>query len=199
MSFLRPYFVSLYSTIMATQTENRKKKRKSLTSAQDSTLKEFTRNQPKIEKDPAHPLGENIVRTFSNSIQPYIPTAFGIYYGFLHVTIMSLGAIVLLFDTNLYHLILLLNILALDAMSCVFLHNCPLTILEKKHLGTSVVSTRMFLFRTMNVCYTCDHEYEITLEFLSNIAALIVGKIFLLIMSKLFCIEFTVSFATPTL
>jgi hypothetical protein len=140
------------------------------------------------------PLGENIVRTISNSIQPYIHPALGAYYGLLHILIMSLGAIVLLFDNNPCHLILLLNIVALDAMSCVFLHNCPLTILEKKYTGASVVGTRMFLFRNMNVCYTCEHEYEITLEFLSNIAALVVGKIFVLLVSKLLCIEFTVSF-----
>ena len=151
------------------------------------------------ESEKPGPLGENIVRNISNFIQPYIQPAWGAYYGILHMIIMCFGAIILLFDTNIYHLAILLNIIALDAMSCVFLHNCPLTILERKHLGTSIVGTRMFLFQNMNICYTCDHEYEITLEFLSNIAALIVGKIFLLIMSKLFCIEFTVSFATPTL
>jgi hypothetical protein len=145
------------------------------------------------------PLGENIVRNIANFIQPYIQPAWGVYYGILHMIIMCFGAIVLLFDTNIYDLTVLLNIVALDAMSCVFLHNCPLTILERKHLGTSIVGTRMFLFQNMKICYTCDHEYEITLEFLSNIAALIVGKIFLLIMSKLFSIEFTVSFATSTL
>ena len=154
-----------------------------------------TRTKTK-ETEKNGPLGENIVRTIANFIQPYIQPALGIYYGILHMIIMCFGAIVLLFDTNLYHLTLLLNIIALDAMSCIFLHNCPLTILERKHLDTSIVGTRMFLFQNMNICYTCDHEYEITIEFLSNIAALIVGKIFLLIVSKLFCIEFAVSFTS---
>ena len=156
------------------------------------------RNEKTKEREKKSPLGENIVRNISNFIQPYIQPVLGMYYGILHIIIMCIGSIILLFDTNIYHLLVLLIIVTLDGIACVILHNCPLTILERKYLGTSIVGTHMFLYQNMNVCYTCDHEYEITLEFIFNMAALLTSKIFLLIVSKLFCIEFTVSFATPT-
>lgn len=177
-----------------------------MTKQKDSVKRNGERNgkknaKPKTkpkESEKTVPLGENIVRTISNFIQPYIQPVLGMYYGILHMMIMCIGAIVLLFDTNIYHLLVLLIIVTLDGIACVILHNCPLTILERKYLGTSIVGTHMFLYQNMNVCYTCDHEYEITLEFIFNMAALLTSKIFLLIVSKLFCIEFTVSFATPT-
>lgn len=174
-----------------------------MTKQKDSVKRNGERNgernaKPKESKKPG-PLGENIVRTISNSIQPYIQPAWGVYYGILHMIIMCFGAIIILFDTNIYNLLVLVNIVTLDGIACVILHNCPLTILERKHLGTSIVGTHMFLYQNMNVCYTCDHEYELTLEFIFNMAALLVSKIVLLIVSKLFCIEFTVSFSTPTL
>lgn len=136
----------------------------------------------------------NIIREFYESIKMYIPMTIGIYYGTLHLFVMFFSAIVLLFDTNIYHLIILLNIVFIDAISCIFLHNCPLTELEKKYLGHSIVRTRMNIFRNVGICYQCNHEYENTIEFLTNIAGLLIGKISVLIASKIFSIEFSFSF-----
>lgn len=136
----------------------------------------------------------NIIREFYESIKMYIPMTIGIYYGTLHLFVMFFSAIVLLFDTNIYHLIILLNIVFIDAISCIFLHNCPLTELEKKYLGHSIVGTRMNIFRNVGICYQCNHEYENTIEFLTNIAGLLIGKISVLIASKIFSIEFSFSF-----
>lgn len=136
----------------------------------------------------------NIIREFYESIKMYIPMTIGIYYGTLHLFVIFFSAIVLLFDTNIYHLIILLNIVFIDAISCIFLHNCPLTELEKKYLGHSIVGTRMNIFRNVGICYQCNHEYENTIEFLTNIAGLLIGKISVLIASKIFSIEFSFSF-----
>lgn len=136
---------------------------------------------------------DNIVRKISNLIQPYIHPTLGVYYGAMHLTIMFFSGIILLFDNNVIHLIVLLIIVTLDAMACVFLHNCPLSILEKKYLGHSIVGTRMYLFQNLGICYNCGHEYEVTIEFLTNMASFIIGKLFILMVSQMFSVEFTLS------
>jgi len=123
----------------------------------------------------------NNVRKLSNVAQPYIHWLKGLYYGCLHLFIMMTYATILLFNNNIYHLLISLNIVILDALCCVFVHDCPLTILEKKYLGRSLISTRMVVLEKMGILYQCDHIYEITLEFLTNIGTLIVGKIGVLI------------------
>jgi hypothetical protein len=99
---------------------------------------------------------------------------------------------ILLFDNNIYHLIILLNIAAWDCVECVCLHDCPLTLLEQKYLNRSLVGTRMSLFKQMGIVYQCDHVYEITIEFLSNMTSLIVAKITVLIALSIFNIGFTI-------
>lgn len=123
----------------------------------------------------------NNVRKLSNILQPYIQCLKGLYYGCLHLFIMMTYATILLFNNNIYQLLICLNIVILDALCCVFVHDCPLTILEKKYLGRSLISTRMVVLEKMGILYQCDHIYEITLEFLTNIGTLIVGKIGILI------------------
>ena len=117
---------------------------------------------------------------------PFLKNTIGIYYGWLHLFIMISSGIILLFNNNIYHLIILLNIVFLDCISCVFIHDCPLTPLENKYLRSSLIDWEPFLFSKMNILYKCNHRYEITLEFLTNMLALIYGKINLLILMKLF-------------
>lgn len=124
-------------------------------------------------------------RKLSKIIRPYLNTLIGAYYGTLHLSIMFLGSIVLLFDTNLFHLFIIFIIVTIDAIVCVILHNCPLTMLEQKYLGHSIISTRMKLYKKLNILHKCNHEYETTLEFLSNMASLLIVKI-----SAIMCIQF---------
>jgi hypothetical protein len=142
----------------------------------------------KVEKEQIKDVKEEVtreeannVRKLSNLLQPYIQWTKGLYYGCLHLFIMMTYATILLFNNNIYHLLISLNIVILDALCCVFVHDCPLTILEKKYLGRSLISTRMVVLEKMGILYQCDHIYEITLEFLTNIGTLIVGKIGILI------------------
>ena len=151
--------------------EKREKKKK---------VKKGEEKEEKEEKE--EQLSEvNNVRKLSNLAQPYIHWLKGLYYGCLHLFIMMTYATILLFNNNIYHLLISLNIVILDALCCVFVHDCPLTILEKKYLGRSLISTRMVVLEKMGILYQCDHIYEITLEFLTNIGTLIVGKIGVLI------------------
>ena len=127
-----------------------------------------------------------LVRQVGKIVSPFLKSIIGSYYGWLHLFIMISSGIILLFDNNIYHLIILLNIVFLDCISCVFVHDCPLTPLENKYLKGCLVDWEPFIFSKMNILYKCDHRYEMTLEFLTNMLALIYGKINLLILMKLF-------------
>lgn len=133
---------------------------------------------------------KNIIRIISNYIQPFINPLKGLYYGSLHLLIMILCGIILLFDNNIYHLCVLLNIIVLDSACCVFIHDCPLTLLEQKYLNHSLVNTQMFILRNLNILYKCDHVYDMTIEFLTNMGSLVVGKIIILITLQIFDIKF---------
>jgi len=182
------YYKIIFCNSILQNMKKSKKSRKEAKQEQEQEQEAKQEHPPEILPD------ENIVRKISNFLQPYIHPLIGIYYASLHLVIMFFAAIILLFDTNIYHLIVLFAIVIMDSMSCVFLHNCPLTNLERKYLGHSLFGTRASIYKNMNICYKCDHEYENTIEFLSNIGALILGKILILMTSKLFSIEFTVSF-----
>ena len=136
-------------------------------------------------------LKNNKIRKTSEWISPLLKKWIGAYYGSLHLLIMGCCSTILLLDNNIYHLIVLLNIVAIDCVSCIFLHDCPLTILEQKYLGQSIVGTRLAMIKYVDVMYKCDHIYERTIEFLTNIVSLLVGKIGILIVVKIFDIKFT--------
>ena len=74
----------------------------------------------------------------------------------------------------------------MDCMSCVFLHDCPLTILENKYLNDCIVDKKPFILKNMDILYKCNHRYESTLDFLTNMLTLFFGKINVLILMKLF-------------
>ena len=99
--------------------------------------------------------------------------------------IMGLATLVILFDTNIVHLFICLGIVAIDAMSCVVLHNCPLTLLEQKYLGYSLVQMNIASCKKMKILYHCSHEYERTIEILSNVGAMIITKILVLMVVRL--------------
>ena len=75
-------------------------------------------------------------RKISNSIREKLNITdyvFGTYYYLLHYIFMILIIIIFIFTNNITFLVILLNIILLDAASVVVLHDCPLSILEKKY------------------------------------------------------------------
>lgn len=120
-------------------------------------------------------------------------TCIGVYYGILHIVIMVCCATVLLFDNNAIHLIIMFNLLSVDALTCVLLKNCPLTILEHKYLKKSWIGERFKLFKELSIDYQCNHEYESTLEILMNMGALFILKISVLFVLTLFPFSITVN------
>lgn len=99
----------------------------------------------------------NIVRFFINDIindtinkiigKDLRHRIFGLYYGYIHTAIMFLGVSIILFSNNIFFLTVLLIIVSLDAFTMVVIHDCPLTMLEKKHLGVSIVELKEKIFK----------------------------------------------------
>jgi len=147
--------------------------------------KDNNKDKKDIEKEIDNVITRNILR----QIKPYLNKCIGGYYVILHSFIMVSAGTILLFDNNIYHLFILLCISCLDGLACIILHDCPLTILENKYLNQSMVNTKFQLFNNSNILYKCNHEYEKTLEFLTNMISFLFGKINALILMKLFSIK----------
>lgn len=127
------------------------------------------------------------------SLKPYLKPVMGIYYGTIHIIIMLCSATVLLFDNNVIHLILMFNLLAVDAFSCIILKNCPLTVLERKYLGKTWMSTRFEVLQNLGIDHHCCHEYEATLETLMNMGGLFILKLSILFILSLFPFSITLN------
>jgi hypothetical protein len=119
---------------------------------------------------------KDVVQSIARLYHPLL----GVYYASLHLLLMGGAAFLLLFNQNILHLFLLLCIVAIDALSCVILHNCPLTILEQKYLGTSLIRINIETCKKMKIGYRHSHEYERTIELLCNVGALLILKIVVL-------------------
>ena len=127
-----------------------------------------------------------LIRKMSRKVNPFLKKIIGSCYVYVHLFIMVTSGIILLFSNNIFHLFILMCIVLMDCMSCVFLHDCPLTILENKYLNDCIVDKKPFILKNMDILYKCNHRYESTLDFLTNMLTLFFGKINVLILMKLF-------------
>lgn len=150
--------------------------------------KEKRKSKSKIIKNQySNIVGENIVRIILNSVPIYVKIFIGSYYAFVHSFLALLGLLVLLFSNNLNHLSILLLVIVLDTLSIIIIHDCPLTVLEKKYLGSSTVTERRNGLKNMGILFACDHEYESQLELLINMCTIAAIKMFVIICSDIFC------------
>jgi hypothetical protein len=145
-----------------------------------------TKTKHNIKNEYSKLVSENIVRIILNSIPACVKTFIGSYYAFIHSLLAFLGLMIMLFSNNLLYLSALLLVIILDSLSIVFLHDCPLTMLEKKYLGTSTVSARRAALKNMGILFTCDHEYESQLELLINMWTIVAIKMFVIIACDIF-------------
>lgn len=140
-------------------------------------------------------INENIIYKLTSFIFKIIKTnnikhtVIGLYYLYFHLLIIILVGFNLVFSVNLNHLIVLLIIVSLDALSVVVLHGCPLTILEEKYLKINSCEERTKGIKSLGIFYRCDHEYEKQIELLVNVWTLIAGKCLLLIFFRTFKIK----------
>ncbi|MFY7728831.1 MAG: hypothetical protein ACOVRN_04890 [Flavobacterium sp.] len=93
------------------------------------------------------------------------------------------------FTTSVNFLIVLLVIVTLDAISVVFLHECPLTLMEKKYLGITSSEMRDDFFGRAGIMYKCDHTYEKQIELLINVWIIIATKCLSVMLLQMFNVK----------
>lgn len=163
------------------------KKTKKITNTQ-KTINNTIENSKENEKPPL----KNIIRTLSASILDFFKERniiVGYYYFIIHCILIIVGICIIVFDNTLLHLIIILIIVTLDGIANVIVHECPLTILEQKYLGTSIVQKRIKTFQNMDICYTAEDSYESTFELIVNIWSIIVLKICCIICMRYFLVK----------
>ena len=147
-----------------------------------------------IEKDYNNSIRNMSKKTKNWFIRIGIPEEYiGYYYQLLHYIIIFGGGFVILFNTNPYHLTLLLIIISLDAFANVVVHDCPLTALERKYLKTSLSSERRENLKKANIVYKCNHVYESQVELIVNMWTMVTCKIIVILIMKSFTPEFILS------
>jgi len=135
----------------------------------------------------------NCIRVLSN----YIYEKFNLKcinfkrYDIIHNILIFVMSFLIIFDNNLFHLSIILLIISLDAFSIVVLHNCPLTMLEKKYLKKTSCEERNKILKGLGIMHKCNHQYENQIELLINVWMLVTGKCLLIILLKLFNIRLT--------
>ena len=117
---------------------------------------------------------------------PGIKTCIGAYYATCHSILVHLIIFTLLFSSNIIHLSCIFNLLAVDAISIVILHDCPLTMLEQKYLKSSMAKVRNKVFKNSKIDFKCNHQYESSLEAVLNLLTLIGIKIGYVIAFKMY-------------
>ena len=118
-----------------------------------------------------------------------IKFAIGNFYLTIHSCLVGIILFLTLFNTSLIHLIILLIIVSLDAISVVVLHGCPLTHLEKKYLGITGMDFHNIMLKNMKIFCECNHIYEQQIELLINVWCIITFKILMVILLNQFNIK----------
>ena len=85
-------------------------------------------------------------------------------YSILHYIYIFIIIFLLAFNTNIYHLLILLLIVGLDGFSIMCLHECPISLMEKKYVKESDVELNVKFLKKLNISYNCDHVYEQQLD-----------------------------------
>ena len=111
------------------------------------------------------------------------------YYGFVHWIYAIFIAIIIIINNNICHLLAVLFIISLNAISIVILHQCPITMLEKKHTETSLTHNKITFYTNLGVSYKCKHSFEQELETVINVWLCIALKCLLLIILKTFNVK----------
>ena len=126
-------------------------------------------------------LKKNIIRRWSKKIyHTYDLKSIMIKetYSILHYIYIFIIVFLLAFNTNIYHLLILLLIVGLDALSIICLHECPISIMEKKYVKEGDVELNLKFLKKLNISYNCDHTYEKQLDSVINILFCIALKCF---------------------
>jgi hypothetical protein len=131
---------------------------------------------------------KNSIRKLVKKINQHADVSYmlkGLFYKLIHATFMCLCLLIILFDFSIFHHIVLLNIVSLDAFSVIILHGCPLTLLEKKYIGKSLLDDQDAFLKDLDIVHTCSHDYEKQIELLTNFWCIVAFKILIMMCLKI--------------
>jgi hypothetical protein len=156
------------------------------------TIEQCTQtNENEINLDALEDVKNNVIRKFIRfvydtlSLKTVTEKTTKLYRA-IHDCFIIVAGIIAIFNTSLFHLIILLIIISLDAFSIVVLHECPLTTMERKYLNVTSTDIRNEMLKKAGIVYHCGHDYEKQIELLINVWMLIAGKCFIILLLKTF-------------
>jgi len=94
-----------------------------------------------------------------------------------------------LFCNSILDLLIAILISSLNAISIVFMNECPLTRLEQKYLKKSGSKDCIEFLKNLNIHYDCNHIYEKQLEGITILLASMVIKVLFILFLKMFHIK----------
>ena len=127
---------------------------------------------------------------FISSIRNFCCKIPGVYYCLLHTLFMILIGFIVFFVTNKTYLCMTLLVISLDAIANVVFFDCPLSILEKKYLGKSMIESRLTKLQKWGMMYANNRIYDTQLEVIINGWTLCSAKILFLIVFDWFHISY---------
>ena len=127
---------------------------------------------------------------FISSIRNFCCKIPGVYYCLLHTLFMILIGIIVFFVTNKSYLCMTLFVISLDAIANVVFFDCPLSSLEKKYLGKSMIESRLTKLQQCGMMYANNRIYDTQLEVIINGWTLCSAKILCLIVFDWFHINY---------
>ena len=169
-----------------------RERRKSAKILKNNNLNIMTKiaNINKIQKKILKEYNNNIVRKLLLFIKPYFNFFIGSYYRYIHILYMIICSTILLFSNNIIYLSALLVIIITDVCSVVIIHDCPLTYLERKYLGSSFIKETIKIIKKLGIHYRDIDAYEYQLEILGIAWTFVAFKILILILIKTFNIPY---------
>ena len=164
------------------RTVQKKSKKVKKEKKEKKVKKETVIKTQKIDTD------KNVVRQITNYLNSVINLnkLKGELYFYIHIYIMFVICFISFFTTSVNVLIIILMIVSLDAISIVFLHECPLTTMEKKYLGITSCEMRNERLNNAGIMYNCEHDYEKQIELLINVWTMIATKCISIIFLQMF-------------
>lgn len=114
----------------------------------------------------------------------------GYYYATIHSIFMILCGLILFFVNDKFAIVCLLLVISLDAHANVVCFDCPLSQLEKKYLGTSMIETRVHVLQHLGIMYSNNKCYDTQLEVIINAWILTAGKLLFLVLFDYYGIKY---------
>ena len=122
---------------------------------------------------------DNIVRRILKTfhIKSFKDAIIGSLYYILHQIALVMMVCIVLFSNNLQHLTILFVLIALDGVATTIIHDCPITRLESKYLGTNMCEHKLMVLRDLKIQYHNDKDYEQIIDTILTGGGLIAFKI----------------------